>query len=134
MDDTFTLSDLRHVHWLGTIKLALVRGFFAGIIILIIQTIWPAGMEPRTTTEFITFPLFWAVGAVPFALFVQGVGWAIGAAVPLFGVFTGWLGSLMVCLGDPIVYLINRFFPSLLGVADLHFINFQPIIFITQPE
>ena len=40
----------------------------------------------------------------------------------------------MICIGDPIVYLINRFFPALLSIADLSTFNFQPMIFVTQPD
>ena len=44
------------------------------------------------------------------------------------------MAALYMCLGDPIVYFLNRAFPALFNVADLNFFNFRPMIFITYPD
>ncbi|SDU00361.1 hypothetical protein [Stappia sp. ES.058] len=127
----FTFSDLGRVHWGSTLKLTAARGFFAGLVWAIIlsfgQTAAPGGTV-------IAWPFIWAVAALPLALLLQFVGMIFGAIMPLLGLWFNFIGSLIICIGDPIVYLINRSFPSLLNIADLSFLNFRPMIFITYPD
>lgn len=47
---------------------------------------------------------------------------------------TGKGRSALTCIGDPIVYLVNRQWPALLNISHLNFFNFQPIIFISHPD
>lgn len=128
-----TFSDLGRVHWLSTLKVALARGFFAGLVWLVVTSLGPSATE-RSVLEMAMFPLMWMVLAVPLALFVQGVGWIGGMIIPAFGLFCTVLGSAIVCVGDPFVYILNRMVPQLLDIADFKIMNFQPMMFITHPE
>ncbi len=134
MSGAFSFSDLGRVHWVSTIKIALARGLMAGLIFTAIQIIWPTSGAELTATKLAIMPFFWMVFALPIALILQFAGWVAGMFIPLLGLFITAVGSLCVCIGDPLVYLFNRFFPVLLNVADFKFFNFQPIIFITHPE
>lgn len=131
MSEQFAFSDLRRVQWLATLKLTLARGFCAGIVFAILFLLGP---DPWPVTKVLAVPFAWAVVAVPFALIIQVAGIVFGAIIPLMGLFFHFVGSLVVCVGDPIVYLINRSLPRLLDVADFGFFNFQPMIFITNPD
>lgn len=128
-----SFSDLGRVNWLSTLKVALARGFFAGLVWLVLTSLGSSGVE-RTPIDMATFPLMWAVLAIPLALFVQAVGWVIGGFIPPFQLFCNILGSAMVCLGDPFVYVLNRLVPGLLDIADFKLMNFAPMMFITYPE
>ena len=128
MDREFGFSDLSRVHWGSTVKLTLARGFFAGLV-------WaPIIGAGEGAAMSIAMPFVWAIIAVPLALFFQLIGMIIGAFMTLLGLWFRFVASLMICSGDPIVYLINRFFPALLNIADLSIFNFQPMIFVTQPD
>ena len=128
-----TFSDLGRVNWLATLKVALARGFFAGIVWSLLVSITPSS-EPTTLLATAAFPFGWAIFAIPTAFFVLGVGWIGGMFVPLFGAMCNLIGSALVCVGDPIVYVLNRTFPSLLNIADFKFVTFEPMLFITHPE
>ena len=129
MDRKFSFSDLGRVHWGSTLKLSLARGFFAGLVWAIL--IYASQGAP---INLLPTPFVWAIIALPLALFLQLMGMLFGAFMPLLGLWLHFVGSLMICIGDPIVYLINRSFPALLNIADLSIFNFQPMIFITDPD
>ena len=126
----FTLSDLGRVHWGSTLKLAAGRGFFTGLVIVVVLLVFSSGVTPPASL--FAMPLIWGLIAPFFGLFF----WAF---LSLFGwlPFTALLlniSPLAMCLGDPIVYMINRAYPSAFNIADLQFFNFLPMIFITYPD
>ena len=129
MAGEFSFSDLRRVHWGSTVKLTLARGFFAGLgwAILI-------GASQGAEISLLAVPFVWMIIAVPIALTIQLSGMLFRAYIPLLGLWMHFVGSLMICIGDPIVYLINRSFPALLETADLRIFNFKPMLFITYPD
>lgn len=131
MSRDFTFSDLGRVHWGSTIKLMLVRGFAAGLVWAIFTSFGPMA-APMSTN--LAWPFIWTILGLPFALVMQFLGMLFGTFSALFGHVFHILGSLMVCIGDPIIYLINRSYPALLNIADLKFFNFSPIMFITYPD
>lgn len=126
VQDRFTFSDLGRVHWATTVKLALARGFCAGLVWAAIVSTGP--MAPQGA-QLLLMPFAWAMVAVPLGLFLQ-----VGMLIPLVG---GWLsicGALFVCIGDPLVYTVNRSLPAALNIADLRLFNFQPMIFVLLPD
>jgi hypothetical protein len=130
MSDTFTFSDLGRVHWGSTFKLAAGRGFFTGLVVVIVMLVFAGGQTPPASL--FGFPIIWGILAPLFGI----AAWAFFSLLG-FLPFTGILlniSSLMMCLGDPIVYMINRSFPALFDIADLRFFNFLPMIFITHPD
>lgn len=127
----FTLSDLGRVHWGSTLTLAAGRGFFSGLVIVVVLLVG-SGVPGTPSVSLLALPVIWGLIAPFFGLFIY-------VFLSLFGwlPFTGLLqkiSSLAMCLGDPIVYMVNRAYPGAFNVADLQFFNFLPIIFITYPD
>lgn len=135
MSQDFAFSDLSRVHWGSTLKLALSRSFASGIVWAIIFAVTG---HSDMGTPFYVMPLIWPLLALPLAATFHFLGMILRAIpipfVPLLGLWFQFIGSLLICLGDPLVYLINRSFPALLNIADLGFFNFRPMIFITYPD
>lgn len=129
----FQFADLGKVAWPATIKLALARGFFSGLMIAIIQNIVLSD-QAGAASAFLIVPLGMAVLAIPIGLLCLLVGKVASLFVPALGLFFRAIGALAVCLGDPLVYLLHRQFPDLFDIADFRFFNFTPLIFITDPE
>jgi hypothetical protein len=131
--DEFRFADLGRVHWPATAKVGLARGFASGIMWMLLNLI----MQPPSAGSIgslLVLPFGMAVLAIPLGLFFQLAGRVAGAIIPLMGAFFNLVGSLMVCLGDPLVFFFNRRFPHILDVADFGFFNLTPLLFITHPE
>jgi len=76
-------------------------------------------------------PFIWAFLAVPMGLILQLAGMILPAVI---GTWLMLLAALFVSTGDPLVYVINRFWPSAMNVADFRLFNFQPMIFVLLPD
>jgi hypothetical protein len=130
----FALSDLKRVYWPATGKIAVARGFASGLVFAVINLFMLPTYDASTIGGLLFFPIAMAVFAIPLGLFCNLCGRVAGAFIPLMGAFFNIIGSLIVCLGDPLVYFLNRKFPALFDVADFKFFNFTPLLFITHPE
>ncbi|MFV0410742.1 MAG: hypothetical protein ACK5LJ_13935 [Paracoccus sp. (in: a-proteobacteria)] len=131
MSNTFGFSDLGRVQWLPTLKLALGRGFAAGLVWAIVI---PLTSGTLSATEALMMPFFWAFLAVPIALLLSLVAKAFGAFIPILGACIMLAASLFVCVGDPLIYVINRSFPKVFEIADFRLFNFSPLIYILSPD
>ena len=129
----FRFADLGRVYWPATAKVAVARGFAAGLVFLVLNLVM-SGASQINIAGMLTFPFGMAIFAIPIGLFCHMAGKIAGMFIPLLGAFFSIVGSLIVCMGDPLVYLVNRQFPQLLDVADFGFFNFTPLLFITHPE
>ncbi len=129
--NNFQLADLGRVLWTTTLKLALARGFASGMVWAIVTSLGP---NTPSLNALIMWPPIWAVAAIPIAFLTQTFGWLLGNFIPLLGAALNYFGALFVCIGDPLVYLLNRAVPNALNVADLSFFNLQPVIFVTFPD
>lgn len=127
IQDQFTFSDLGRVYWPSTTKLALCRGFCAGLVWAAIASIGPAG---STEIPLLVVPFVWAFMAVPMGLVLQ----IAGMLAPIVGGWLSIIGALFVCIGDPLVYVINRSWPGVLDIADFRLVNFRPMIFVLLPD
>jgi hypothetical protein len=58
----------------------------------------------------------------------------VGMIVPVFGGWLSLVGAPVVCIGDPLVYVINRAWPGALNVADFRLFNLRPMIFVLFPD
>lgn len=123
----FSFSDINKVHWLATLKISLARGFCSGIVFGLIA------LSQGNFGIALLFPIGLALFGLPYSLFMYFCGWIAGSFIPLLGLFFRLIGSAMVCVGDPIVYLVNRQWPHLLNIADFQFFTLRPMIFITHP-
>lgn len=129
----FQLSELSKVYWPGTAKLGLMRGFCSGLVFAMIQLFMaPAG--EAGIGNLLILPLAMAVFAIPIGLFCHVCGKVAGMIIPALGAFMRAVGALAVCLGDPLVYLVNRQFPQLLDVPNFGFFNFTPLVIVTDQD
>lgn len=142
----FAFSDLGRVHWGSTLKLAVGRAFFSGIVLAVFMLITSSGGPGQLpVAELLAIPIIWAILGPVFSTGMHFAGRIFSFfadAIPgIVGDVIGWvalsflvMGSLLMAAGDPIVYFLNRQFPDLFNVADLRFFNFRPMIFITFPD
>ena len=142
----FAFSDLGRVHWGSTLKLAVGRAFFAGVVLAVFMLVTSAsGPAKPPVGELLAIPFVWAVIGPVFSTGMHFAGrifffigdMADGIVETIFGLMAACLlvmGSLLMAAGDPIVYFLNRQFPALFNIADLRFFNFRPMIFITYPD
>lgn len=124
----FSFSDLGKVHWPSTMKLVAARGFASGLIVALFP------LFNGQIGQALLFPFAMMFLSMPYALLIMFIGKVGGMMIPLVGALMQLVGALVVCIGDPIVYLVNRQWPALLNVDDLRFFNLRPIIFVTNPD
>jgi hypothetical protein len=128
------------IAWTPTLKLALGRGAASGLMIIIIAGL--AGQfKGATLMGVLGFYVFWTVGSVVGATATFYVIKAISAVLtPIAGGIVAlacniylFMVSIMIAIGDPIVFLLNKQFPNLFECADLKLINMQPLMIVREP-
>lgn len=83
---------------------------------------------------FIPMALVIAIGAPLYHFMIRGIRSVLGG-LPFVGLACNLiliLCSLVVAIGDPIVFAVNKRFPELLGLADFKPFNLFPAIFVHQ--
>ncbi len=118
-----TVDTLSNIAWFPTIKLALARGFSSGLVLAVVMS-W---QSPSFDAVFI--PFYWAI----FSLLLFGTVHLLSKVIPFLWM-ASFLLSLMIIVGDPIVYVFNRIFPKILDLADFKILNFHPLIIVYHPE
>ena len=131
---TDTSSDLGSVDWAGTAKLTLARGLSSAIVWSVLALMMkgvPFGTIPGL---FIQLVLAIAIGAPLYHLIVRGIRSVLGG-LPFVGLACNMMllaCSVIVAIGDPIVFAINKSVPDLLGISDFKLFNLVPAIFVHQ--
>ncbi len=127
--ESFTFADLGRVYWPSTVKLALCRGFCSGLVWAAVISLVP-DPTPHAEMFLLIVPLVWMffAGLVGLALSLSSI------IVPIVGSWLNLLGALFICVGDPLVYVVNRVWPGVLNIADLRLFNFRPLIFVLLPD
>ena len=112
------------VDWIRSIALMVARVFSTGVVLTIL--LYAFGVD--TPFNLLTFPLFFP--------FLAALWIPLGLLAGKFA--GGWLmlivSLLFCCLGDPIVYAINKVFPNLFAAADLKVINSTAFLKIVEPQ
>ena len=133
-----TWDDIGRIQWGPTMKLALGRGAASGLIIAVVLVAMGPQEGGATPAEALVVWAVWSVAACATApllqLFLKGIA-AVFAAMHIgIAVFATnvmiWGAALLVAIGDPIVFALNKAFPWLFEARDFAFINLQPAIFI----
>ena len=128
----------RRARWGSTLWLNLLRAFAAGIVwglgILVVNlTTGEPSATPWYTVPFVApftyllfVPIFLLTGKI-FTTFVGGIGeLAVG--------FFSFVLSLMIAVGDPLVFLLHRQAPHLVPVDRFGFMNFKLVLFVLDTE
>ncbi len=123
-----TVDTLSNIAWFATIKLALARGFASGLVLAAFSA-----TQGNSIAEVMGVPFMWAI----FSLFMFGLVYLLAkilsGVLPLINLLPLLL-SLMIIVGDPIVYVFNRMFPKILDLTDFKILNFNAIIIVYHPE
>jgi hypothetical protein len=133
MTDTSS-TGLGSVDWGATAKLTLVRGLSSAVVLCAAATTMkgiPIGDIPGL---FVQLVIAITIGAPLYHLIVRGIRSILGS-LPFVSLACSLIllaCSVMVAIGDPIVFAINKRFPELLGIADFKLFNFVPAIFVQQ--
>jgi hypothetical protein len=131
----FQLSDLSRVYWPATGKLAVVRGFAAGCVFVLLGL-----MVSQATSDMFSallLPIAFAVVSLPLSLALR-LGAYVTSFIPFLGGFVAltclFFGMLLTTIGDPVVYFVNRRWPEFLDIADFKFFNLESLLLIFHPE
>jgi hypothetical protein len=137
-------EDGKRVIWGTTIRYLLIRSVAAGLVATAIiavgvplERLFPPELRP----PLYLMPLVWTV--LVFCIF--GTAYVFGKMCQLFPEPMPVFGSLIINLatllaflaciiGDPIVWLANKFVPSLINIRDLKFINPYFFIYVYAPD
>jgi len=129
MED-FRASDLKRTAWGATARLAVVRGFASGVVWGVVFLFVPSLVDGNLQIIPL-FPIILAVMGLPIALLIHGAGRLLSMIFPLAGSLYSMVGALVVCLGDPLVYIVNRMFPGFLNLTGFSIFNPRPLIMMT---
>ena len=130
-------QDWKYIQWSETVKLVLIRGFGAGIVLAFLMFTYPVKGQPQppflqTLATPLVWPIFVLCFAVPIGLGLAGLS---RMGVPFTGLFSFMCNLIFVMPGDPLVWLFNlvtgkRYLP----VEDFGFLNFALIIFVLDEK
>lgn len=111
--------------FLPTLKINLLRSFFAAIVISILEFVLPMGMHPTFDVylyNLVLIPIFFLV--------LWGLR-IILSAIKLGGI-PSFLMYFITIPGDPLLFILFKIFPKWKIVEGFKFINFAPVILVQQ--
>ena len=119
------------IDWGPTIKLGLIRSWLSGIVFMILITVMLIATDDTSdltpTNVILTVVLF------PFlSLVIGGIFWFI-SFIPMAGMLARIIWTLLFCLGDPIVYILNRT-TDIFNKIELKFFNFELFLVVLKDE
>ncbi len=127
MNRELTFHDLARVHWPSTFRVGVARAAASSVFwTAVAGSIDPALDLPSLIAFFLI--------ALPSIFLLTATAQFIGLVIPWIGPFVAFLGSLLVVPGDPMVYVLNRYNPRALSVADIRLFSLSPLIIILFPE
>jgi hypothetical protein len=116
--------------WKSTVILNLERAVAAGIFWTVVFVLWsPAGQSTGESLKWLyQFPAVYLLAFMPLGILAaklhqHGVNWA--------GVFTGFVSLLMV-VGDPIVYALSKFAPAIVPVGRFKMFNRVLVMLVSR--
>lgn len=130
------LEDLKSVDWWETIKLTLARGFFSGLIVLLLLAINEPDKIPPISAM-LSWLAMWTVGGMAFVLgmqlMVRIMAWmGLGGLALIAMALPYWIAAVALALGDPIIWLITKTAPGVFNVANFRPFNLSPLIWVRR--
>ena len=113
------------IDWGPTIKLGLIRSWLSGIVLLLIIFATDDSTDLTVGTMIIGMMFYPIV-----ALIIGGIFWLI-SFIPMAGLLARIIWTLLFCLGDPIVYILNRT-TDIFNKIELKFFNFQIFLVVLK--
>jgi len=121
------LRELKNVNWKETAKLNILRYSIGVVIFMLLNYIFSPMPTNALISVAITAPIL-GLTIWGFQLLLHYVLFAIP--------FTGILGFaflLIGSIGDPFIYLITKYYPNLIKVADYRIFNWSHTILVNDP-
>lgn len=116
---------LKNVLWKETLWYNALRSAFCGLVVSTLTMGMPEAISPLVA------PLGWVMVYFVFVPIALGFSSFFG----LLGlVVTGIASLFFVTLGDPFVWLLNRFVPQAVPVERPSFFSFKAVRLVTVPE
>lgn len=110
----FSLTrDFRLVRWQDTLKYNLLRATCAGVVLGTLMFLFP--QEPGMRGAALLAPIAWPITYL-FFLVPLGMALALFRHVPFVGLFALFISLFAVAVGDPLVSILHRKYPSLVPV------------------
>jgi hypothetical protein len=119
---------LKQINWGPTIKLGLIRSWLSGIVLIILGLVLDDGSSDLTLGGII---MMWVLYPI-LALFIGGIFWLI-SFIPMAGLLTRIVWTLIFCLGDPIVYILNKT-TDIFNKIELKFFNFELFLVVLKDD
>jgi hypothetical protein len=127
MSQQFSFAEhLSTVLWKETIWHNALRAAGAGVVWAFIAAF--SSMEGNPLVMLFAMPVGYFLFLLPLGL----VAYWLTSFIPLVGFFAGLIG-LMVAIGDPLVYALNKFKPEWVPLNRPDFFSIRLITFVTSP-
>ena len=121
----FSIRDnWKDIDWKNTFIVNLYRSLTAGIVLCIILLIG----EDENAFAFLLFPVMYFIVFLPLGLLFSNLCEKYSAVWCLLAIFI----SLLVTLGDPLVYILRLIKKELVPVEKFYPLNFKIIIFVLK--
>ncbi|MHA1215623.1 MAG: tetratricopeptide repeat protein [Candidatus Hodarchaeales archaeon] len=125
MEDFSFRRDWKSVVWGPTLLVNFFRSLAAGIVWFIFSI-----LINSTNPNLLLFPIVYFLVLLPIGLIAGKLG---ETGVPFAGLFSTFI-SLLVTVGDPLVYILYTIKPELIPVEKFGLFNLRLIIFVLQDE
>lgn len=117
--------DFKSIDWGSTLYLNFVRSLAAGIVWFIISA-----LTHNITFSLLLFPIVYFVILLPVGIIA---GKMSEKGVQFAGLFAMFI-SLLVAVGDPVVFILHKFKPEFVPVKDFNFISLKIVIFVVKDK
>jgi len=125
------------IHWLATIKTNLVRALSASLIAILIYIALSISGTIQSNTPIWAGIVAWGL-MFPLLLFLVLIFKIFSLTSLPFTrelyAFVSLLATLFIVIGDPLIWAIIRYHPTLVPTDRFRFINFHALILIEKPD
>jgi hypothetical protein len=130
----FSLKDnFKKIQWVPTFLLHLMRAFSAGLIWCLVMMFTGARGTVSPFSILLTFPIIYftfvpmiLVISKIMSIFIDVLGEGFYAMVSFFF-------ALLIIVGDPLLFVLNKLKPGILPVEKFNIVNFSMMLFILDP-
>ena len=120
------------IDWGPTIKLGLIRTWLSGIVLFIILFIMSAAADDYSADLTVGVTIIGLLFYPIVALIIGSIFYLV-SFIPMAELLTRIVWMFLFCLGDPILYILNRN-TELFNKIELKFFNFELFLLVLKDE
>lgn len=124
MSDFSIKRDWKKINWKATFQYNVFRSLCATPVWLLFTSL----LNEQFIWQMILFPVAYFAFWLPFGLIC---GWLARLGIPFVGLLS-IVSSLVIVVGDPVVWIISKIKPDLVPVDKPKFLDFHLIVFVTN--